>query len=323
MRIRLLREAGGLGDVVRCLGVARAIREAIPDAEVWFYTLAGYSEFVQLCPDVHRTVDVHRGERRARDATPDPGIHRYLRSREPFDATIDQYCPAFQHERNTCGAVQLDRIDVWHQTASRVLGIELEPRLAWLALPAELRGRAQGWLECHGLGRTQLVGIEIESVSVNRSWPDLQWAQVVREVRAVGAQVLVFHKDTRRGLAIAEDIGADGFACADLQLVTALVARCDLLLGVDSGLFHVAAAVGTPTVAVFGATNGYLMCRHYPRHFAIMPGPAESFGLPCHGRPCYRFPQMGFSRLCDQGCWAMNRIPAERVAAAAVARLVA
>jgi len=323
VRIRLLREAGGLGDVVRCLGVARAVREVIPEAEVWFYTLSHFDELVQLCPDIHRCVGIHRNERRPRDATPDPAAHRYLRSREPFDATIDQYCPAFQHERNTGGRVQLDRIDVWHQTASEVLGIDLQPRLAWLALPAELRGRAQGWLESRGLGRRQLVGLEVESVSVNRSWPDMQWAQVLREVRAAGAQILLFHRDTKRGLELTRDLGADALASVDLQLLAALVARLDLLLGVDSGLFHLAAALGTPAVAVFGCTNGYLMCRHYPRHVAIMPGPAEAKGLPCRGVPCYRFPQMGFSRLCDQGCWAMNRIPAERVAAAAIARLLA
>ena len=35
----------------------------------------------------------------------------------------------------------------------------------------------------------------------------------------------------------------------------ALVARCDLFITNDSGLMHVAGALGVPTVAIFGSTN--------------------------------------------------------------------
>ena len=37
--------------------------------------------------------------------------------------------------------------------------------------------------------------------------------------------------------------------------LAAVLARCDLLVGADSGVLHVASAVGTPTVALFGPTN--------------------------------------------------------------------
>jgi heptosyltransferase-2 len=40
-----------------------------------------------------------------------------------------------------------------------------------------------------------------------------------------------------------------------LREAIALIARCDLFISNDSGLMHVAAALGVPTVAVFGSTN--------------------------------------------------------------------
>ncbi len=41
----------------------------------------------------------------------------------------------------------------------------------------------------------------------------------------------------------------------DLKEAMALISRCDLFISNDSGLMHVAAALGIPTVAIFGSTN--------------------------------------------------------------------
>jgi heptosyltransferase-2 len=41
----------------------------------------------------------------------------------------------------------------------------------------------------------------------------------------------------------------------NLSEAIALIARCDLFLTNDSGLMHVAGALGVPTVAIFGSTN--------------------------------------------------------------------
>ena len=133
MRVRLLREAGGLGDVVRCLGVARSIRKAAPGAEVWFFVLSGYAGIARMAPDVARVIEVSSSLRRKRDELPDPARRAYLRSGVCFDATVDMYCPAYRHERETQGAVTLDRIDIWTREAARVTGLDLAPALAWRA----------------------------------------------------------------------------------------------------------------------------------------------------------------------------------------------
>jgi ADP-heptose:LPS heptosyltransferase len=46
--------------------------------------------------------------------------------------------------------------------------------------------------------------------------------------------------------------------CGELNLATtaAVIARCDLLVAADTPLLHVAAAVGTPSVGLFGPTSG-------------------------------------------------------------------
>jgi ADP-heptose:LPS heptosyltransferase len=55
------------------------------------------------------------------------------------------------------------------------------------------------------------------------------------------------------------DLGASAVDLSgqlDLQVVAAILARCDLLVGGDTPLLHLAAAVGTPAVGLFGPTDG-------------------------------------------------------------------
>ncbi len=55
------------------------------------------------------------------------------------------------------------------------------------------------------------------------------------------------------------DLGASAVDLSgqlDLRVVAAVLARCDLLVGGDTPLLHIAAAVGTPAVGLFGPTDG-------------------------------------------------------------------
>ncbi|MFN2569310.1 MAG: glycosyltransferase family 9 protein [Candidatus Dormibacteria bacterium] len=59
--------------------------------------------------------------------------------------------------------------------------------------------------------------------------------------------------------------------CGELGIdeMAAVVARCDLLVGGDSPLLHLAAAVGTPAVGLFAATDGRRRGPYGPQHRVI------------------------------------------------------
>jgi len=93
---------------------------------------------------------------------------------------------------------------------------------------------------------------------------------------------------------------------SDLALpeITALLARARLFVGNDSGIAHIAAAVTTPSVVIFGSSN-----RAHWSPWA--KGPAEMVFdemdcQPCHGYFCEKFEQAE----------CISRVPVERVAAA-------
>ncbi len=94
-----------------------------------------------------------------------------------------------------------------------------------------------------------------------KRWLPQRFAATARDLAGeLGAQVAVFGSpaETESARAIAAEIGERGHCLAgetSLADFIELVAACNLYLANDSGPMHVAAALGVPTVAVFGATD--------------------------------------------------------------------
>ena len=63
-----------------------------------------------------------------------------------------------------------------------------------------------------------------------------------------------------------------------LKQLGALLQRCDLVISNDSGPMHIAAAVDTPTVGIFGPTNPRLQGPYGEKHEVVVKE-----GLPCLG----------------------------------------
>jgi heptosyltransferase-2/heptosyltransferase-3 len=92
----------------------------------------------------------------------------------------------------------------------------------------------------------------------------------------------------------------------DLSLpeVSALAARSRIFVGNDSGIAHIAAAVGTPSVVIFGSSN---VAHWRPWNKAAAEVVLEEMSCqPCHGYFCEKFPQPE----------CILRVPVERVVAA-------
>ncbi len=74
-----------------------------------------------------------------------------------------------------------------------------------------------------------------------------------------------------------------------LPEVTALAARSQLFVGNDSGIAHIAAAVGTPSVVIFGSSNiaHWRPWNSAPAEVVFEEMPCQ----PCHGYFCEQFAQ--------------------------------
>ncbi len=151
-----------------------------------------------------------------------------------------------------------------------------------IGIGAEDRAFAEALLRAEGIGPDEmLIGMGPSGGhSVLKQWPLENFARLGRQLQEEqGAHLLLFGgpDETALGAALAEKIGPGAINLAgrtSLKQSAALMARCQVYIGNDSGPTHVAAAVGAPVVAIFGSS-----CPH-----RFHPG--ENTALVWHPLPC-------------------------------------
>ena len=124
-----------------------------------------------------------------------------------------------------------------------------------------------------------------------KNWPTERFADVGRHLQQThGASVLLLGADEDVAACAAIEKGLSG-SVLNLAGATTLAEAgghlqgSDILICNDSGLSHMAVAVGTPTVAVFGPTNPERTGPYGSGHrVAIADVPCR----PCYGRKCRR-----------------------------------
>lgn len=98
-----------------------------------------------------------------------------------------------------------------------------------------------------------------------KQWPAERFAELARrltgpEAALTGARLAVLAADHERdqALPVLEAVPAErriDLIGSDLGTAAACLRRCTLYIGNDSGLMHIAAAAGTPTLGLFGPTE--------------------------------------------------------------------
>jgi lipopolysaccharide heptosyltransferase II len=121
---------------------------------------------------------------------------------------------------------------------------------------------ADDWLQSHrGTQGVPLVAIHAGAGAAVKHWPSAAWAAVAQGlVQSHGAQILLTGAPGERSLtrSIAEGIGRPALDAAgetSLGQLAALLERCTLVMGSDSGPLHLAVAVGTPTIHLYGPVS--------------------------------------------------------------------
>jgi heptosyltransferase II len=122
-----------------------------------------------------------------------------------------------------------------------------------------------------------------------KCWPPSRFAELANQLQAQrDADVILFGAagETDVSSAIASEMKRAPIDLTGKTTVAdlpALLSQCHVFVGNDSGAMHVAAAVGLPTVAIFGPTDPFGTAPVTPRHTIVRQQPYCS---PCFVRRC-------------------------------------
>ncbi len=284
-----------LGDVVLATSVLEPLRARFPAARIEWVTDALYAPLLEGLPEL---AQVHRLGREG----PDAALPLAARLRGRFDVVID-----LQNKLRSAVVARAAaplRTAFRRRTALRALMAVFgsDPPLV-RAHATQLYAEALAPLGVTGPGKVKvslspqaralagdaLQGAEAPVVAIapgarwaTKRWPAERFAAVADALHAEGARIVLCGGPGDRDAFDAFRAATRVRVAADLSFLpldalAAAIARVDLLIACDSGPVHLATAVGTPVLALFGPTSTR-------RWGPPPPGRALSLELPC--APC-------------------------------------
>ena len=322
----LIIKPGAVGDLLQMTPVIRALKQAAPAARITLLVgLESSASLFRHHPDIAEVLVFDRAGAGRSGASLFPFLGRIRKAR--YDLVLN-----FQRSNMRTwlfvAAALPARVLVYHKARGRVVhAVEnyLET-LAPLSLPpagtalefhfgTEAGDFARKLLERHGLSGSQLVALNPGATHAVNRWPVRRFAELADLVaeRTQARPVIIGGPDDRD---LAEKIVARSRSkpvslagATTLLQLGAVLRSCAVVVSGDTGPLHMAAAVGTKVVALFGAADPG---RTGPigNHTRIIRAQAVSC-VPC-GR-----------RICKNRVYleCMERITAEEVLAAVIEQL--
>ena len=276
----LLVKLSSLGDVVHAMPVVHDIRVAFPHVSIDWVVEPGFAPLVRRVDGIAETIECalrrwSKGWWRA-EVRAEWRAFRTRLKREQYDAVIDlQGLTKSALIARTARGVSYglaNRTDgASHEAPARWLvdhAIRIEPRvhaldrsrmLAARALGYPLRGAPQFGLRAHPAADAQSHDTIVFVHGTSRDdklWPEAAWIEIGRRLIAQGQRIALPHAgpvELERARRIAAALG-DAAAVWPAMSLDAIVDRLGGVagvIGVDSGLSHVAVALDLPHVQIY------------------------------------------------------------------------
>ncbi len=282
----MIRGTNWIGDVVMTLPAITAVREAYPEARISILVKPWVADLLRISPDVDEVIvyerpGVHEGI---------GGLFRLVRElktkkfdmaillQNAIEAAIIAWLARIPVRAgyNTDGrgiflthsAIRSKEILRVHQVEYylgmlKALGLGAGRKDVRLLIGEEEKAFSDRILKERGIAEASLlIGLAPGATyGPAKRWYPERFASVAdRLIERFSARVLLFgsagdHEVARSIQGKARNALVDLTGETTLREAISLIARCRLFVSNDSGLMHVAGALGTPTVAIFGSTN--------------------------------------------------------------------
>ena len=153
------------------------------------------------------------------------------------------------------------------------------------------REMIQDLLHAEGVSATdRLVALNLGTTWRTKQWNIANFVEVIQQIEHLIPDARIVLTGSLAEQTLADDLPAslptiNLVGKTSILQLGALLERCEVCLTCDSGPMHIAAAVGTPTVALFGPTDPVRHKPYGPGH-TLIEKPVEC--RPCYKRTCQR-----------------------------------
>jgi len=312
----LLIKPSSLGDIVHAMPTCAAIRRAYPKARLTWLVKREWAALVERIDGVDRIWPV--------ESTLKGWLSQVsLLRAERFDLVVDlqglfrsaaigwfagsslhvgfengrEGSPWFYSRRVPVPQLEMHAVDRYLLVAKAVGAVESGAPEFRFRIPQTDYDEIDRLLSRSGVTPgTSWVAMNVSARWPTKRWPATSFAEVADRLQqeGCGPVVMIGGPDERADVAVvngmmktpAVDLAGD----TTVGLLPALLSRASMLITNDSGPMHIAAAVGTPVVALFGPTSAARTGPYGVGHYVL------TGNVPC--RPC-------FSRTCH------NALPLE------------
>ncbi len=306
MRV-LLVKLSSLGDVVHSLPAAMDMMAAVPGVQIDWVVEPAFAPVLKLCPAVHRVIPCALRQWRKSFWTADTRrawtLFKQALQTTAYDAVIDlqgltksaliaklarlgpggkRYAMAHRTEGSAYEAPTRWVADVlidcaWHSHAldrgrhvcAQALGYDLPPlQMGLQAVP-------------HVDVLPQTVALVHGSSRADKAWPLAHWQALGQALQQQGFQLALPHAnevELQTAQAVAQACpGAVIWPRCALDELAQRLAACVGVVGVDSGVSHVAVALGLPHVQIYNFNTAWRTGPlHQPHQMAVHDRPTPS-----------------------------------------------
>lgn len=305
----LLIKPSSLGDIVHAMPTCAAIRRVYPKARLTWLVKRAWHGLVERIDGVDRVWPV--------ESTLTGWLSQvFLLRAERFDLVVDlqglfrsaaigwlsgspllvglangrEGSPWFYSRRVPVPQLEMHAVDRYLLVAKAVGAVEAGTPEFRFRIPQADHDEVDRLLSRSGVTPgTSWVAMNVSARWPTKRWPAASFAEVADRLQqeGFGAVVMIGGPDERADVAAVSAMmktpAIDLAGATTVGLLPALLSKASLLITNDSGPMHIAAAVGTPVVALFGPTSA-VRTGPYGAGHSVLTGKAPC--SPCFSRFC-------------------------------------
>jgi len=264
IKVCVYRGCGGIGDIIMATPLLKAIKEEYPNYNLSFAVdtrTAGdlYASLVKNAPFIDNVISAQ-------------GIVK-----ENFNLFKDISSVCLQYENS--GLPPLNRIDIF----ANACGFKLKDHLPFYKVEDDEDAWAKEFISKKS-NKPLSIMLHTASFDIKRTWPINKYTELIKEINKERKDITFFVNDFQNHNPnwnqYKDVVNISQFS---IREIGALTKNMDLFIGPDSGPMHIAGALGTKGIILFGSIPPEARINHYPSLQGMTAGLACS---PCWYKGC-------------------------------------